>query len=171
MDRRRKWELSVCQREDYQRFRLHAGGDLQRGRATLVRAHVRKAYAQLFTENRAFDVAYRMQHRDGRWMYWHDRAVATECREGRRYADGLLSDISERRRLEEQFRQAQKMEAIGQLAGGVAHDFNNLLMVIQGNADVMCDRLSSASRALKNVEEIQKAAGRGSFINAPTAGF
>src|SRR5215469_14727089 len=39
MDGRRKWELSVCQREDYERFRLHAGGDLQRGRATLVRAH------------------------------------------------------------------------------------------------------------------------------------
>jgi len=132
---------------------------------------VRKAYGQLFSENRAFDVEYRMQHRDGRWMYWHDRAVATECREDRRYADGLLSDISERRRLEEQFRHAQKMEAIGQLAGGVAHDFNNLLMVIQGNADLMCDRLSSASREVRNVEEIQKAAGRAASLTRRLLAF
>jgi two-component system cell cycle sensor histidine kinase/response regulator CckA len=49
----------------------------------------------------------------------------------------ILNDVSERKRMEAQFLQAQKMEAIGSLAGGIAHDFNNLLMIIQGNASLM----------------------------------
>jgi PAS domain S-box-containing protein len=135
------------------------------------RDRVRKAYARLFLENRPFDVEYRMQHRDGHWMTWHDRAVATEEREGKLYADGLVSNITEPRQLEEQLRQLQKMEAIGQLAGGVAHDFNNLLMVIQGNVEIMSNRMADVCPERKNVEEIRRAAERAGSLTRQLLAF
>ena len=135
------------------------------------RDRVRAAYAKLFSGNCPFDVEYRMQHRDGHWMTWHDRAVATEERDGKRYADGLVSNITEPRQLEQQLRQLQKMEAIGQLAGGVAHDFNNLLMVIQGNVDLMSNRIADVSPARKNVEEIRKATERAASLTRQLLAF
>ncbi len=69
-------------------------------------------------------------------------------------------DITERRKLEEQLAQVQKMDAIGQLAGGVAHDFNNLLMVISSYAELMMDALAPDSALRHHGEEILKAARR-----------
>lgn len=74
--------------------------------------------------------------------------------------EGSMMDISKRKQLEEQFRQAQKMEAFGQLAGGVAHDFNNILTVIQANASFLqLENLSLAEQA-DSVREITQAAKR-----------
>jgi two-component system cell cycle sensor histidine kinase/response regulator CckA len=76
----------------------------------------------------------------------------------------LTTDITERRHLEAQLRQAGKMEVVGQLAGGVAHDFNNILTAILGYADLLAEDLPVADRRLEDVDEIRKAAHRATAL-------
>jgi len=80
-----------------------------------------------------------------------DRCLATT---------GLIQDVTERRALQEQLFQAQKLQSIGRLAGGVAHDFNNLLTAILGNAELAMLDLDSDHAARPSIEEITKAAER-----------
>jgi two-component system, cell cycle sensor histidine kinase and response regulator CckA len=72
----------------------------------------------------------------------------------------LAQDVSERRRLEAQFRQAQKMEAVGRLAGGIAHDFNNLMTVVTGYSEFVLKSVPNDSPLKRDVEEIKKAGQR-----------
>jgi two-component system cell cycle sensor histidine kinase/response regulator CckA len=80
-------------------------------------------------------------------------------------------DITERRRLESQLQQAQKMDAIGRLAGGVAHDFNNLLMVISAYAELMQDSLAAEHPLRRNVQEIMTASRRASDLTRQLLAF
>jgi len=95
-----------------------------------------------------------------------------------RDSDGQVSgaicmslDITDRKQLEEQLRQAQKMEAVGRLAGGIAHDFNNLLMVIQGYSDLLVERLPGADPLRRNAEQIQMASQRASSLTRQLLAF
>jgi len=83
----------------------------------------------------------------------------------------LQAEIAERRRLEAELRQAQKVEAIGHLAGGVAHDFNNILMVIQGYADLLLAEAPDSGTTRSDLREIQEAARRGSDLTRQLLAF
>jgi two-component system, cell cycle sensor histidine kinase and response regulator CckA len=83
----------------------------------------------------------------------------------------IYEDTTERHRLEEQLRLSQKMEAIGQLAGGVAHDFNNLLTAILGYSDLLTGQLQESPALLEEVEEIQKAGERAAALTRQLLAF
>jgi PAS domain-containing protein len=112
-----------------------------------VRA-TREAYRSLFQENRVFDVEYRVRDNDGRWIWLHDKAVSTYEKGGMRYADGLCSDVTERRLLESQLRQAQKLESIGQLAAGIAHEINTPAQYVGDNTRFLRDAFGDLNGVL-----------------------
>ena len=82
-----------------------------------------------------------------------------------------VNDISDRVKLEDQLRQAQKMEAIGRLAGGIAHDFNNLLTAIRGNAELMSNRVKADPAMAAEVDEILHAADRAASLTRQLLAF
>ena len=84
---------------------------------------------------------------------------------------GYLFDITEHKRTEEQLRGAQKMEAIGRLAGGVAHDFNNLLTVINGYSDLLLNSQSLKPTDMKRVELVKKAGDRAASLTGQLLAF
>jgi PAS domain S-box-containing protein len=83
----------------------------------------------------------------------------------------IAEDITDRRHLEEQLRQSQKMDAVGRLAGGVAHDFNNLLMVINGYTEVLLEQLEKDGEMYHKVESIQQAAERAATLTRQLLAF
>jgi PAS domain S-box-containing protein len=83
----------------------------------------------------------------------------------------LLNDVTERRRLEEQLRQAGRMEAIGRLAGGIAHDFNNLLSLIIGYSELLLEGLGPVDPRRKSAEEIRAAGQRAASLTRQLLAF
>ncbi len=84
----------------------------------------------------------------------------------------IIRDVSERRRMENQLRQSQKMEAVGQLTGGIAHDLNNILTIIQANADLIASALEpNQAGSREDLSELQGAARRGASMIRKLLGF
>lgn len=117
-------------------------------------------------------IQYRMRHKDGSWRVIESRASAILDAQGKVSNLVIVNrDVSERRQLEEQFRQAQKMEAVGRLSGGVAHDFNNLLGVIIGYAEFLQERLEPENALRGSADEILKAGKRAASLTRQLLAF
>jgi two-component system cell cycle sensor histidine kinase/response regulator CckA len=110
--------------------------------------------------------------KDGRsiWVSWSNKPVYNEVGQ----LVGILSigtDITERKKLEQQLFQAQKMEAVGQLAGGIAHDFNNMLMVINGYCELLLDDLDERNDLRRDIEQIKGTASRAAALTRQLLAF
>jgi PAS domain S-box-containing protein len=135
--------------------------------------HVRDEYTErLEREGELRNVELLLRRRDGRLLRVLENARAVKDAQGNvMYYEGVLTDVTETRNLEEQLRQAQKMEAIGQLAGAIAHDFNNLLTVITGHCGLLLDRLSLRDPLRREIEGIRAAAQRGAALTRHLLAF
>ncbi|HVQ14330.1 MAG TPA: ATP-binding protein [Vicinamibacterales bacterium] len=132
---------------------------------------IRSAVQRAIDERGEFALEFRLVvSEDGpRWFQFRGRVVTNEDGEPARVV-GVITDVTERRLLELQLRQSQKMEALGQLAGGVAHDFNNLLTAIMGYGRFALERAGDAAQR-HDLEEIVKAAGRAASLTKQLLAF
>ena len=118
------------------------------------------------------DLELEVQTKDGRRLTVLATSSAERDDDGRVVSiRGMLRDVTGQRNLEHQLRQAQKMEAVGRLAGGVSHDFNNLLTAILGYADLLALALPEDSPLRRNTDEIKSASQRGADLTRQLLAF
>ncbi len=135
------------------------------------REKVLQAAAEARRNGKGNNLEYRMRHKDGGWRTLESRA-STIMKDGEVERLVIVNrDVTERKHLEEQFRQSQKMEAVGRLSGGVAHDFNNLLGVIIGYGEIVQEGTATDSPLRGCVDEMLKAGHRAASLTRQLLAF
>lgn len=135
-------------------------------------ARATKDCDKILTEGVGRGLEYTMLRKDGGRFIGELNAALIRDAQGRPKAFiATVRDVTERKRLEEQLRQAQKMEAIGRLAGGIAHDFNNLLTVINGYSQMLLNSLEADSPLRADVEAILHAGERAANLTRQLLAF
>ncbi len=133
---------------------------------------VRKAIQKALEEKRPYAIDYRIVLPDGTERYVQEQAEIESDAEGNPLRlIGTVQDVTQSRRLQDQLRQAQKMEAVGQLAGGVAHDFNNLLTAVIGHSELLLHKLAANHPLRQEIEEIKKAGERAALLTRQLLAF
>jgi PAS domain S-box-containing protein len=140
---------------------------------------VKKAVETAFLKLESYNIEHRIIRPDGeeRWVYEQAKIIQDSNNNPIQFV-GTVQDITDAKKaekekvlLEEQLRQAQKMEAIGHLAGGIAHDFNNLIMAIQGYGRLVLNSLDPADSSKNDISEILKAADRAAALTRQLLAF
>jgi PAS domain S-box-containing protein len=142
--------------------------EFQRGGRDAARGLMQR----LLEESRIREHETEILARDGRWVECRFSLALLRDAAGTTIGTlAILEDTSERKRLEAQLRQAQKMEAVGRLAGGIAHDFNNLLAVIMGHSDLIKSVLRKGDALGHDVEQIRRASERAATLTRQLLAF
>jgi PAS domain S-box-containing protein len=124
------------------------------------------------TESRDTQGEFQMARKDGSLVSVYATISPIRDETGRvTHLVGIAEDISRRKEIEEQLRRSQRLEAIGQLTGGLAHDFNNLLAVVIGNLDILCEQLDRESVARKLAQQALEAGLRGADLTRQMLAF
>jgi len=134
-------------------------------------SYVSATFEKAVEDKRSQDIEYRVVASDGRAVWVRDSV--TPVVEGGRLVQlcGVMMVITERKDLEAQLHQAQKMEAVGKLAGGIAHDFNNLLTIITGYTQLLLNRLGQEDPLVSDIQEIKKAGDRAAALTQQLLAF
>jgi PAS domain S-box-containing protein len=136
--------------------------------ADLVEANDRKL---LESRSNFYVPEHKLETRNGTRLVTTNRIAIRDQNGDVQYVLGVVDDVTERKQVEDQLRQAQKMEAVGNLTGGVAHDFNNLLTVVMGNLDLLREDVAGNVAAEQKIDTIMQASERGADLTRHMLAF